>query len=106
MTVSEQLGIRRALARRASAYLREGYHCSEAVVLAVGPHLVRDWCPICARFSTGFAGGVGGSGSALSHQRSAQCANPAARKAVSEVSGWAVGLPVLRCSACNLHDSG
>jgi len=65
MTVSEQLGIRRALARRASAYLREGYHCSEAVVLAVGPHLVRDWCPICARFSTGFAGGVGGSGHEL-----------------------------------------
>jgi len=61
MTTSEQLEIRQALARRAGAYLREGYHCSESVVLAVGPHLVPDWHPTCARLSTGFAGGVGGS---------------------------------------------
>jgi len=61
MTTSEQPEICRALARRASAYLQEGYHCSESVVLAVGPHLVRDWHPACVRLSTGFAGGVGGS---------------------------------------------
>ena len=59
MTTSEQLEISWALAQRAGAYLREGYHCSESVVLAVGPHLVRDWSPTCTRISTGFAGGVG-----------------------------------------------
>ena len=61
MPTAEQLEIRRALAQRAGAYLREGYHCSESVVLAAGPRLVRDWHPTCARLSTGFAGGVGGS---------------------------------------------
>jgi C_GCAxxG_C_C family probable redox protein len=61
MATPNQLEIRRALAQRAGAYLREGYHCSESVVLAAGPHLVPDWHPTCARLSTGFAGGVGGS---------------------------------------------
>ncbi len=61
MIVSEQLEMRRALARRARAYMQEGYHCSESVVLAAGPRLVRDWHPTCTRLSTGFAGGVGGS---------------------------------------------
>ncbi len=57
---SVQMETRRALAARAAAYLREGYHCSEAVVLAVAPSVVRDWHPACCRTATGFAGGVGG----------------------------------------------
>jgi len=61
MATAEQLEIHRALAQRAGAYLRAGYHCSESVVLAAGPRLVQDWHPTCARLSTGFAGGVGGS---------------------------------------------
>ena len=56
---SVQMETRRALAARAAAYLREGYHCSEAVVLAVAPSVVRDWHPACVRMATGFAGGVG-----------------------------------------------
>ncbi len=61
MTTSKQLEIRRVLAVRASTLLQEGYHCSEAVVLAIGPAVVRDWHPACARMATGFAGGLGGS---------------------------------------------
>jgi C_GCAxxG_C_C family probable redox protein len=60
-TTPEQVAIRRALAERASKLLQAGYHCSEAVVLAVGPYVVRDWHPACARMATGFAGGLGGS---------------------------------------------
>ncbi|MGC9347167.1 MAG: C-GCAxxG-C-C family protein [Anaerolineae bacterium] len=59
-TTPEQLATRRALAERAAKLLHVGYHCSEAVVLAVGPHVVREWHPACARMATGFAGGVGG----------------------------------------------
>ena len=51
---------RRSLATQAADYLRAGYHCSEAVVLAIGPVVVPDWHPACIRLSTGFAGGVGG----------------------------------------------
>ncbi len=61
MTVSKQVELRRELADRAADLLREGYHCSEAVLLAVAPRVVRDWNPACARMSTGFAGGIGGS---------------------------------------------
>lgn len=61
MTTSKQVELRRELADRAAELLREGYHCSEAVLLAVAPRVVRDWNPACARLSTGFAGGVGGS---------------------------------------------
>jgi C_GCAxxG_C_C family probable redox protein len=60
MTVTSQLAIRRAIATKAAALLKEGYHCSEAVVLAVAPQVVRDWHPACARMATGFAGGLGG----------------------------------------------
>jgi C_GCAxxG_C_C family probable redox protein len=60
MTTSEQLEVHRTLARRAGMLLRTGYHCSESVVLGVGPYVVRDWTADCARLSTGFAGGVGG----------------------------------------------
>ena len=61
MTGSKQMELRRELANKAADYLREGYHCSEAVLLAVAPHVVREWHPACARLSTGFAGGIGGS---------------------------------------------
>ncbi|MGC9371440.1 MAG: C-GCAxxG-C-C family protein [Paracoccaceae bacterium] len=60
MTTSQQIELRRKIAARAAALLREGYHCSEAVVKAVGPSVVRDWCPACTRMATGFGGGVGG----------------------------------------------
>jgi C_GCAxxG_C_C family probable redox protein len=60
-TTPEQLATRRALAERAASLLQAGYHCSEAVVLAVGPHVVREWHPACARMATGFAGGLGNS---------------------------------------------
>lgn len=60
MSIPKQVEIDRALAERAGELLREGYHCSEAVVLAVGPRVVRDWHPACARMATGFAGGLGG----------------------------------------------
>lgn len=56
-----QLDVRRKLAARAAELLEQGYHCSEAVVKAVGPHVARDWQPVCARVATGFAGGVGDS---------------------------------------------
>lgn len=61
MTTSKQVELQRELAERAAALLREGYHCSEAVLMAVGPRVVRDWHPACARMSCGFAGGTGGS---------------------------------------------
>jgi C_GCAxxG_C_C family probable redox protein len=61
MTMSKQVELRREIAELAAGLLREGYHCSEAVLLAVGPRVVRDWHPACVRMSTGFAGGMGGS---------------------------------------------
>lgn len=60
MTTTTHLAARRAIATQAATLLKEGYHCSEAVVLAVGPQVVRDWHPACARMATGFAGGMGG----------------------------------------------
>ncbi len=60
MTKGKQIELRRKIAARAGTLLREGYHCSEAVVKAVGPSVIRDWCPACTRMATGFAGGVGG----------------------------------------------
>lgn len=51
---------RAAIGRAAGAMLNNGYHCSEAVLLAAAPHLVPDWNPNCARLATPFAGGTGG----------------------------------------------
>jgi C_GCAxxG_C_C family probable redox protein len=49
-----------AIARQARDLLTNGYHCSEAVLLATAPYLVPDWHPPCARLATPFAGGTGG----------------------------------------------
>jgi C_GCAxxG_C_C family probable redox protein len=59
MKPSKQTTIDQQIAERAGDLLRAGYHCSEAVVLAVGPCVVRDWHPAYVRAATGFAGGVG-----------------------------------------------
>ena len=61
MAPSHELDARRAMALRARDLLEGGYHCSEAVLLAVGPVLVRDWDPAFLRLANGFAGGLGGS---------------------------------------------
>ena len=48
-------------ARQAGDFMRQGYHCSESIVVAVGEYLwgdVNDWL---RRASTGFSGGVGNS---------------------------------------------
>jgi C_GCAxxG_C_C family probable redox protein len=52
--------IRAAIARQAREMLNNGYHCSEAVLLATTPHLVPDWHRQYARIATPFAGGTGG----------------------------------------------
>jgi C_GCAxxG_C_C family probable redox protein len=51
---------RAEIAREAGAMLNQGYHCSEAVLLAAAPPLVADWEARCARLATPFAGGTGG----------------------------------------------
>ena len=60
MAKHEQEDLGRALAARARAYMNEGYHCSESVLMAVGPTIAADWHPACARLATPFGGGVGG----------------------------------------------
>jgi len=52
--------LRERLAREGEARLREGYHCSEAVLMTLGPHVRQPWDPTYPRLATGFAGGVGG----------------------------------------------
>ncbi len=52
--------LRETLARAGEARLREGYHCSEAVLMTLGPHVMQSWDPSYVRLATGFAGGVGG----------------------------------------------
>ncbi len=52
--------LRERLAREGEARLREGYHCSEAVLMTLGPYVGHPWDPACVRLATGFAGGVGG----------------------------------------------
>lgn len=39
----------------------QGYHCSEAVILAAGPVLVPNWHHDCLKLATCFGGGVAGS---------------------------------------------
>lgn len=60
MTEDLERVTRAAIAARAGEYLQQGYHCSEAVVLAVAPTVVPDWHPACLRLANGFAGGLGG----------------------------------------------
>jgi C_GCAxxG_C_C family probable redox protein len=59
MNPTKQATIDQQIAERAGDLLREGYHCSESVVLAVGPCVVCDWHPAYVHAATGFAGGVG-----------------------------------------------
>jgi C_GCAxxG_C_C family probable redox protein len=50
---------REQTARQAGDFMRQGYHCSESIVVAVGEYLwgdVNDWL---RRASTGFSGGIG-----------------------------------------------
>lgn len=48
------------ITKQAKTYLDEGYHCSEGILLAVGPHYLGEISPLGLRMSTPFAGGVGG----------------------------------------------
>jgi C_GCAxxG_C_C family probable redox protein len=41
-------------------YMENGYHCSEAILLALGEHYLHAVDPLALRLSTPFAGGVGG----------------------------------------------
>jgi C_GCAxxG_C_C family probable redox protein len=61
MTRRDQADRRRAIAHRAGELLRDGWHCSEAVLGAVGPEVIPDWSPAYLRLANGFAGGLGGS---------------------------------------------
>jgi C_GCAxxG_C_C family probable redox protein len=61
MTIPTNPDHQRAIARRAGELLTDGYHCSEAVLLAVGSEVIPNWRPEYLRLANGFAGGVGGS---------------------------------------------
>ncbi len=61
MTELDRSATRLAISRRAGDLLRAGWHCSEAVLGAVGPEVIPDWTPAYLRLANGFAGGVGGS---------------------------------------------
>ncbi len=41
-------------------YMENGYHCSEAILLALGEHYLRGVDPLALRIATPFAGGIGG----------------------------------------------
>jgi len=41
-------------------YLEQGYHCSEAILLAVGEGCLPEVDPLALRIATPFAGGIGG----------------------------------------------
>lgn len=56
--VDDSLAAVRAEARARSLFLK-GYHCSEAVLIAVGEYLVGEVPPEVIRASNGFRGGVG-----------------------------------------------
>ncbi|NDJ75985.1 MAG: C_GCAxxG_C_C family protein [Chloroflexi bacterium] len=47
------------IVRRAGDYMRQGYHCSEAILMAVGEFLNLALDENVIRASSGFAGGVG-----------------------------------------------
>jgi len=48
------------LRRNAYHYMEIGYHCSEAILLALGERYLKQVNPLVLRLSTPFAGGVGG----------------------------------------------
>ncbi len=49
------------VAKRAGLLLNQGYHCSEAVLLAVGDHMLGHVDEQAIQLSSGFAGGIGSS---------------------------------------------
>ncbi len=51
--------LRERLVREGEARLREGYHCSEAMLLTLGPLVRQPWDPTYLRLATGLAGGIG-----------------------------------------------
>jgi C_GCAxxG_C_C family probable redox protein len=50
---------KQAIMQKAGDLMDAGYHCSEAILLAVGNHYLGDVSPQALRMSTPFAGGVG-----------------------------------------------
>ena len=46
---------------KARKYMEMDYHCSEGILLAVGPHYLEKVDPLAIRMATPFAGGVSGS---------------------------------------------
>jgi C_GCAxxG_C_C family probable redox protein len=52
---------KKAIIQKAGDLMDAGYHCSEAILLAVGGHYLGEVSPQAVRMSSPFAGGVGGS---------------------------------------------
>ena len=52
---------KQAIMQKAGELMDGGYHCSEAILLAVGGHYLGEVSPQAVRMSSPFAGGVGGS---------------------------------------------
>jgi C_GCAxxG_C_C family probable redox protein len=50
---------KQAIMQKAGDLMDAGYHCSEAILLAVGEYYLGDVSPQALRMSTPFAGGVG-----------------------------------------------
>ena len=51
---------REMLIQQAADLLKDGYHCSEAIILAIGKHYMPDLDEYSVRMSTPFGGGIGG----------------------------------------------
>ena len=52
---------KKAIIQKAGDLMDAGYHCSEAILLAVGGHYLGEVSPQAVRMSSPFAGGVGSS---------------------------------------------
>ncbi|MCU0519484.1 MAG: C-GCAxxG-C-C family protein [Anaerolineae bacterium] len=52
--------LRDLIASEAEARMRQGFHCSEAVLMTLGPYVTQPWNPACIRLATGFVAGMGG----------------------------------------------
>ena len=52
---------KKTIIQKAGELMDAGYHCSEAILLAVGGHYLGDVTPQAVRMSSPFAGGVGSS---------------------------------------------
>ena len=50
---------RKKIIELSRTYMAEGYHCSEAILLAAASHYLPDLDPLAIRLSTPFAGGAG-----------------------------------------------